>query len=1182
MDESGKPVPGARVNVYQGSYLRAGFRSGIVVPPDYQTETNAEGIARLLVSVKSGEKLGVSLEIAHEDRETATRDIDLGTTFPTRLPLEQFTLKKKSERRAGPTITVVVDVQNAEHEGIEGASVLIRDSSLGAASGQFPGVTGANGRASISVVYGSADSKETVGVTVSKNGYKSVTKGIPLRSDQVGKTVTADPVVLEKAAGGGANVTVTVVDKQTTQGVGGAKVILDGAGYYSDATNGAGNVTFLVPEIGTFAVRISQDYYEPATDSIRLLQGEKERALTVAIEPKLKKDTGSDIIEVTVLARDPTDEKSKPAPLPGANVKAGTIGADTDVSGHATLKGAFDERQEVSVEANGYKSQRRTVGLSKIMHYSAGTGRTTFTLDPDLTENSPIRLIVEVRGAGGEKEPIAGANVDFMLPPNRVVWSQETNANGERDFRSSDVRDVPIAELRKGLAINITNVTAKGYKEILNRSVPADLLQPSNEARRFTVQLEKDWTALSDALTALEGRVAAWNNERSAGPGKQAEAAFIEKALGARKRAEEVLKEINSARETFGIVVAPTFTAEWCRKAKPLQDEIRALEAEANQKAKELKRTLDEAASVATACSAAEDAEHIRESYRAAIKLLAEIGSKNKEAVKNREELQTLAKQALTLNDRLKDFDSKLPVISEQLKIAEENARTATEQYKQVGERRKNSAARQVALQAELAVLTVKYEPVTILMPRELRQRFNALEGALNTNNSVEQSAEPRAVPDSVASAPDAISRIQADAEKLMSYYRDVTCDVDTLAGTVEGLDTTLTNASFEVGLAADLPGKADACAAKIAAAADQVTVPDVSGLDDIGQMKIVAIQAGMVASLAAKATSVPAGARLFAGQDPPANSKAKRGDKLTIFLNQRVAEAKATPTPTPVVAASPKGTPTDELVVVPSLDPGSTVAEIKSALAGAGLVAAFNAKGGKPSKKDLEFKSTGGQEPAAGTKAKRGSTVTASIYQKYEDAVADAAPTAPPLGPGSSGTMPSLLGLTIDQATTRLTSNMRIGGDEVGDKPPTPEKAYTIYAQSPAANTKVAPDQEVVVTVKRYGSAQTSSPQPEQVSGNFEGSWGGTFLLSTKPEELVIKITRGPNGYVVAPGKYEPQTAHLENGNLVFAYERTVFRITYTCSLQGADELKPQAQITEQSGAVTEINEMGSWHRVK
>ena len=75
--------------------------------------------------------------------------------------------------------------------------------------------------------------------------------------------------------------------------------------------------------------------------------------------------------------------------------------------------------------------------------------------------------------------------------------------------------------------------------------------------------------------------------------------------------------------------------------------------------------------------------------------------------------------------------------------------------------------------------------------------------------------------------------------------------------------------------------------------------------------------------------------------------------------------------------------------MTVPDLSVFDNVSEMKAVLAHAGLVGAFNASG-KPPSKDLEFKFSG-QSPPADTKVQPGSTVTVSIYQKFEDSTATA-----------------------------------------------------------------------------------------------------------------------------------------------------------------------------------------------
>src|SRR5262249_32257151 len=107
---------------------------------------------------------------------------------------------------------------------------------------------------------------------------------------------------------------------------------------------------------------------------------------------------------------------------------------------------------------------------------------------------------------------------------------------------------------------------------------------------------------------------------------------------------------------------------------------------------------------------------------------------------------------------------------------------------------------------------------------------------------------------------------------------------------------------------------------------------------------------------------------------------------------------------------------------------------------------------------------------------------------------MAQNSPSSSPSSPSPSatlsgpGTMPNLIGLTVDQASTRLTKNMQIGSVDVGAKPPNAEKAMTIYFQNPSANSKIDGNKVVTVTVKAYGSAKqeaAATPPPDNGGGD-------------------------------------------------------------------------------------------------
>jgi hypothetical protein len=186
--------------------------------------------------------------------------------------------------------------------------------------------------------------------------------------------------------------------------------------------------------------------------------------------------------------------------------------------------------------------------------------------------------------------------------------------------------------------------------------------------------------------------------------------------------------------------------------------------------------------------------------------------------------------------------------------------------------------------------------------------------------------------------------------------------------------------------------------------------------------------------------------------------------------------------------------------VIVPSIPAGKTVAEAKATLSAAGLAAGFNAKGGKPDSKDLEFKTTGAQEPPGGNKVPRNKTVTVSIYQKYEPKTSAPSPSAP----AALGNMPDLTGLTLEQAVARLPAKTEILSDELGGTdPPTPEKALTIFSQTPAAGTTFDPNHPPVVKVKRYDSAKTYEASSDPLAGKW---FGVSIYKGDVPVEMLIR----------------------------------------------------------------------------
>jgi hypothetical protein len=122
-DADGKDIPAARLIVYQ-EHIRA---SDLYVrPPDYQGETDQQGVARFEIKVGTGETLKLSLEVSKENFQTVKEDIDWGAAFPAQV-LKQITLESKKpakELTAEQTTTFTIKVIRKDNqEPVDGAKV---------------------------------------------------------------------------------------------------------------------------------------------------------------------------------------------------------------------------------------------------------------------------------------------------------------------------------------------------------------------------------------------------------------------------------------------------------------------------------------------------------------------------------------------------------------------------------------------------------------------------------------------------------------------------------------------------------------------------------------------------------------------------------------------------------------------------------------------------------------------------------------------------------------------------------------------------------------------------------------------------------------------------------------------------------------------------------------------------
>lgn len=804
-DSEGNPVGNAKVNVYN----EAGPLGG--------TDTSPEGVAVIIVETTKNffnarPELSLTIRVVKTDFEPGQDQVDYSGSVPSEIT-RTITIRK-NDIRAGD-MTMQVQVLTADDSPVEGAEVVVVENSL-LSPRSFSRQTDASGNAAITVSrYGSFE------VKVSKLGYPPTSRRVQ---------GVAGPVLVRLGKPVGTIVTISVTNEDNQSGVGDARVVLSGVnvpGGYAQATDASGNATFIIPEKGAFSVTIRQSNYETFTGRQVTLTGEEKQSFAFTLKEKETKekedDNSSEAIVVTVLAKDPDDPNAPPKPLAGAWVKVGSVSAPTGADGRVVIRGSYDVTEDVTVTAAGYKMQGQNVAVNRTARADYRRGAATFILEPDLSENSPLRLVVTVLDSATNK-PVGDANVLVRLS-SRIIGQENTNSNGEAAFTFNNSEDAPLSKLRTGLRLDV----AKEKYKIKWSDLTADLLRPSAQPLRPTLFLERDWDELRRQVGALEARVLAWNNDVKQNT-SAATNDFIDKALAARKNAEALLKKIEAAREAFGQALVPGAPGEHCGKAVPLQQSIRAAETQAVQKAQELKKVLDEASAAGAKCSTPEEAEAVRSKYRKALQLTADLGRLNKQAVKDRNDLLPLVQKTDGLKNLLCEMLSKLAEIDKQREAAEETASNAADFYQRMAELSRTLMSRQLTLKAELAVLSVKVESEGDAVPADITNKVTSMQSVLAApnNNLSFGTQQQQELPVSVTSAPGLINSIKASAQKLVSQYGAAACDIDTLDGAVEAIGTEVTGAMIEVSAAADLMKVADDCAKRAATSKDDLVVVEI------------------------------------------------------------------------------------------------------------------------------------------------------------------------------------------------------------------------------------------------------------------------------------------------------------------------------------------------------------------
>ena len=1030
-----------------------------------------------------------------------------------------ITLKKKAGEEERPPVAIAVNVKGEDGQGIPGAAITIKGP-----EGSYNGTTDGEGKTSVSVPF-IPKAEYSVGAT--KRDYEPKDRMVLLGATMDSATVDAPPITMKKGAPrAGIRVTFKVTKAGTTIPVRQAHIkVRDMSKLLSDdyylTTNSEGVAPVRLPGPGSYPFAVTHDSFEPQEGQVQLGAGDPEKNLDIA----LKEIASDKTVTVTVLAGDVKNGRGGNEPLRGATVTGGQGSGITDSRGIATLTvrpyavDAGDalnwaEKVELTVSANGYKSQTKTVQLKQQRIGQPWLANETFVMEAGedkASDDTPIKIVVEVRDPLGLLEV-----ADVTLAS---LGSGQTDSKGERLFDSGKRSAEELARLRKGIAIKVTRKNHNAYE----KTIPADLLQPSNEPRRYSVQLDLDWHDLKPALTSLEEDVAAWKSTAGSINQKATSLeALSNKVATSKTRVEVVLADLKRKRKDADTKRSDTE----CEEAQELRTSIKDMVLLAGGKEKALRAALDDAIKLAANCKAKGDGDIIRTKHKSAIVLTGELGKLEKQVREKNQKLTTLA-QNLTSDSPAGEFQKSIDKIEDELTATGKDAASADNNLTDLMTSSKGLPGRRAELLQKLNALwgehyIRKYEA---FLPPDLSKRLKTVEDSLNSRDGDLSMAFAPSVDrkqyNVIKQTVEQLQKYKNEAVEILESYKQTACDVKPEDEAGELIGRAVVGATVELAAASDLSEKATACDAAVAAAEDQVTVPDVSGYADIGGMKAAAAGAGLVPALVAtKATPPPGTVRLFAGQAPAANTKAKKGSALTIMLYQRVAQASPTPSPTPSAIAkvtpSPGG---DEEVRVPDLSVFDGIVEMKAAASHVGLVPALAATKATPPPGATRL--FAGQDPPAGSTAKRGSSLKILVYQKAAETAA--ASPSPSASPGATvavagGNMPNLIGLTLDQAVSRLPRNMRVGSDEIGDKPPSPDLALTIFSQTPAPGANVDTSKSVVISVKRYGSSRAdattssdadtadSSSQPgtsgssqANTAARFDGTYVGSYSGADK-----------------------------------------------------------------------------------
>lgn len=357
------------------------------------------------------------------------------------------------------------------------------------------------------------------------------------------------------------------------------------------------------------------------------------------------------------------------------------------------------------------------------------------------------------------------------------------------------------AQIKQGYAA--LKLMGNGLAERLEK-LKCEQAPPVDESQSGTAsdKLLRDLESLEKRaapLAALRGQLDA--------KGRAAAQHSIE-ATNAAARAGEYLNSLRSlsTRQAFKAL------SERCAPVESLKQSIHQSVAEAQSKERLQEKLLGEASELADSCTTKEQGDSINQKHRSAFRLVADIGTLAKSVRQSRA-------QMVAAKNELDEGASLLRVAERYYDNIKAEINKAQVAYHATEEREREALTLLRDAQAKAGGLMNEYLPVrksfVELYPANvdspLRQRVAAL-GELLTSTRAVSPPDLKARKEVASVKISEAEEVAVAARTILDEYQGTFCDIETMDEEVEKIEASLRNATFELGLVADLPGKAASC----------------------------------------------------------------------------------------------------------------------------------------------------------------------------------------------------------------------------------------------------------------------------------------------------------------------------------------------------------------------------------